>query len=370
MSQPLSISKNVSRSCGMKRNESSRAGRQIRIAADVDIVEARMAARVLAAELGFDGADLVMIATAVSEIARNIVEYAKPGEVWIAPAVNGSRRGMEVVAKDRGPGIADGRPGDGGQILHGARAGHRAARIAPVDGRFRDRFQGGYGHDDHDEEVAAEMNPQIARAAERRHRVDCGVNVVACAGERESGDQYLIQPVERGAVIAVADGIGMDRTRRGQRGWRSQRFKRSWRNQTAPSIWGCCCGVAMTRCERRAEWSWAWDASMRGRSRGSGRGISPAWWCAEGPRGRGSNRCWCARGWSDIGCPRTADGDQGPARRSAGGGDGWNRVRICGRVVGRFSGRRAAGADPEWISARHSKPSDDGMVLVARYTGG
>jgi len=66
-----------------------------------------MAARTLAAELGFDGADLVLIATAVSEVARNIVEYAKLGEVRIAPAINGHKRGLEVIAKDSGPGIAD-----------------------------------------------------------------------------------------------------------------------------------------------------------------------------------------------------------------------------------------------------------------------
>lgn len=91
----------------MKQDEPSRAIRQIRIAADVDIVEARMAARALAAEIGFGAAEMVMIATAVSEVARNIVEYAKPGEVHIAPAVNGHKRGVEIVAKDHGPGIAD-----------------------------------------------------------------------------------------------------------------------------------------------------------------------------------------------------------------------------------------------------------------------
>jgi serine/threonine-protein kinase RsbT len=91
----------------MKQNEARQAERQIRIASDVDIVEARQAARLMAAELGFEGADLVIIATAVSEVARNIVEYAKPGEVWIAPAANGFRKGLQVVAIDRGPGIPD-----------------------------------------------------------------------------------------------------------------------------------------------------------------------------------------------------------------------------------------------------------------------
>lgn len=81
--------------------------RQIAIASDADIVEARMAARSLASAAGFSGAEVVMIATAVSEVARNIVEYARPGEVAISIISNGHRRGLEVVARDQGPGIAD-----------------------------------------------------------------------------------------------------------------------------------------------------------------------------------------------------------------------------------------------------------------------
>ncbi len=85
----------------------SHGHRIVPILADADIVEARMAARALAEYVGFGGAHLVMIATAVSEIARNIIEYAKAGEVVISPIQNGTRRGLEVVARDQGPGIAD-----------------------------------------------------------------------------------------------------------------------------------------------------------------------------------------------------------------------------------------------------------------------
>ena len=81
--------------------------RVIAIVSDADIVEARMAARALAAYVGFTEGDLVMIATAVSEVARNIIEYAKPGEVALAVVQNDHRRGLEVVARDQGPGIAD-----------------------------------------------------------------------------------------------------------------------------------------------------------------------------------------------------------------------------------------------------------------------
>ncbi len=79
----------------------------IPIVCDADIVEARMAARTLAANVGFGGADLVMIATAVSEVARNIIEYARVGEVILSVVGNQSRRGLEVVARDQGPGITD-----------------------------------------------------------------------------------------------------------------------------------------------------------------------------------------------------------------------------------------------------------------------
>lgn len=66
-----------------------------------------MAARALATFVGFTGADPVLIATAVSELARNIVEYAELGEVSLCPVHNSSRNGLEVVVRDQGPGIAD-----------------------------------------------------------------------------------------------------------------------------------------------------------------------------------------------------------------------------------------------------------------------
>jgi|SRR3984957_7647763 serine/threonine-protein kinase RsbT len=91
----------------MKRTEPSPPARVVPIASDVDIVEARMVSRSLAKYIGFDSADQVMIATAVSEVARNIVEYAKSGKVILSVIQDRSRRGLEVVARDEGPGIAD-----------------------------------------------------------------------------------------------------------------------------------------------------------------------------------------------------------------------------------------------------------------------
>jgi serine/threonine-protein kinase RsbT len=79
----------------------------IPIRTDTDIVEARLAARALASQIGFTGGDLVLIATAVSEIARNIVEYARPGQMVMSRVQQAGRRGLMIVAKDAGPGIRD-----------------------------------------------------------------------------------------------------------------------------------------------------------------------------------------------------------------------------------------------------------------------
>jgi len=78
----------------------------IPIHADADIVAARQAARELASRLGFSRTDLTVIATAVSEVARNIVRFAGTGEVVVCP-LDSPRRGIEVVARDTGPGIRD-----------------------------------------------------------------------------------------------------------------------------------------------------------------------------------------------------------------------------------------------------------------------
>ena len=81
--------------------------RAIPIVRDTDIVAARLAARALASRVGFTGTDLVLIASAVSEVARNIVAYAGPGEVILSVVQKRSRLGLQVIARDQGPGIAD-----------------------------------------------------------------------------------------------------------------------------------------------------------------------------------------------------------------------------------------------------------------------
>ncbi|GFG65954.1 serine/threonine protein kinase [Mycobacterium kubicae] len=72
-----------------------------------DIVAARRAGHELALELGFSLTDVTMIATAISEIARNITSYAGRGAVRVGVADREGRKALVVRAEDEGPGIAD-----------------------------------------------------------------------------------------------------------------------------------------------------------------------------------------------------------------------------------------------------------------------
>jgi len=73
---------------------------------DSDVGTARRCARELAARHGLAGVEIEALATAVTEIARNIVVHAGLGEIRIAPATGAPRRGVVVTAIDAGPGIA------------------------------------------------------------------------------------------------------------------------------------------------------------------------------------------------------------------------------------------------------------------------
>jgi serine/threonine-protein kinase RsbT len=72
-----------------------------------DIVRMRQAVREQAIAQGFTLVDQTKIVTAASELARNILNYAKEGELTIEPVANGVRKGLKLVFSDNGPGIAD-----------------------------------------------------------------------------------------------------------------------------------------------------------------------------------------------------------------------------------------------------------------------
>ena len=80
---------------------------RVAIKSDQDIVLARQKGRVMAIELGFSSGEATLIATTISELARNIISYAGEGQILLK-AVQGTKgTGLSVTAADEGPGIPD-----------------------------------------------------------------------------------------------------------------------------------------------------------------------------------------------------------------------------------------------------------------------
>ena len=77
------------------------------IRTDYDILLAREKGRGLALDLGLSSTESILVATAISELARNILRYARAGEIRMGLVHNGDRQGIALEARDQGPGIPD-----------------------------------------------------------------------------------------------------------------------------------------------------------------------------------------------------------------------------------------------------------------------
>ncbi len=81
--------------------------RVIPIHSDLDIVAARQAGREMSRELGFGIVDQTRIVTTISELARNVFNYAGEGTLTLNMIEASLRQGLEIICEDSGPGIAD-----------------------------------------------------------------------------------------------------------------------------------------------------------------------------------------------------------------------------------------------------------------------
>ena len=79
----------------------------VAILSEADIVTARQQGRTLAARLGFSLTEATLVATVISELARNILMYAGSGTIVLQTIDDRTPRGILIVASDHGPGIAD-----------------------------------------------------------------------------------------------------------------------------------------------------------------------------------------------------------------------------------------------------------------------
>lgn len=79
----------------------------IPIKSDQEIIIARREGRTLAEQMDFSSINATLIATSISELAHNIVHYAKSGKILLGKVIGNGRVGIVVLALDPGPGIPD-----------------------------------------------------------------------------------------------------------------------------------------------------------------------------------------------------------------------------------------------------------------------
>jgi serine/threonine-protein kinase RsbT len=80
---------------------------QTEIQSASDVLTARQMVRYRATAMGFDSPDVTLLAAAISEVARNIIDHARAGQVLMRTVEACGRRGLRIIARDQGPGIPD-----------------------------------------------------------------------------------------------------------------------------------------------------------------------------------------------------------------------------------------------------------------------
>ncbi|MHC5023936.1 MAG: ATP-binding SpoIIE family protein phosphatase [Planctomycetota bacterium] len=206
--------------------------KRIHVRSEGDITRAIVETSQVARSLGFDAPAVNKIATATSELARNIIKYAGTGEILIRQAGNGGGIGIEIAARDRGPGIADvdtamqdhysssgtlglGLPGvrrmmDDFEIEtevdRGTTVTIRAWRTRPSPRLHRSvadtaaRAEG--------ERRFEERDHQRGRTVDVGPEVDCAYVIRPCRGELVSGDEVYVERRDDHLVVALIDALG------------------------------------------------------------------------------------------------------------------------------------------------------------------
>jgi serine/threonine-protein kinase RsbT len=180
------------------------AGRTLRLDGELDVASAAREARGLAEACGLSGVEAQHVATAVSEVARNAIKYAVGGEVELAPAEHGGRRGLRVTVRDRGPGIAD----VAAALRDGVTTGGSLGLGLPGARRLMDDFAIRSGPDGTVVAMARWEGGLLASSAP-----------AACTVVEGHGGVALAQPFRNGLLLGIAAG---PRAADVARGWRTR----------------------------------------------------------------------------------------------------------------------------------------------------
>jgi anti-sigma regulatory factor (Ser/Thr protein kinase) len=166
-----------------------------------DVSEARRMAQAIASEHGFDESERGKVGLIVTEAARNLLKHAGRGDIVLRATEAGSSRGVEMLAVDKGPGIADvGRCFRDGFSTAGT-PGTGLGAIARLSTLYDIYSRPGKGT-----VLMAQIWVGGHRLETPRFRV--GAVSRALPGEPECGDGWIFQERARGGRLTLADGLG------------------------------------------------------------------------------------------------------------------------------------------------------------------
>ena len=206
---------------------------RLRIASEADATHSLMAASRFARQLGFGPQDCQAISTAVSELARNILKYAHTGEILIERVQAGANTGIEVTARDRGPGIEDVEAAMSDHYSSSGTLGLGLPGVKRLMDDFQIDSQPGVGtrvvvrkwHERSPKRTRSVLLDATRRASLARREgpgkegsleidtpstvgTDCAFFVRPCRGERVSGDAAVLRTSDDHVFLAVVDALG------------------------------------------------------------------------------------------------------------------------------------------------------------------
>ena len=90
-----------------RRPAATASGARLAVARPEDVARARRMAYALAVAVGLGAADAAAVALAATELATNLVRYARGGALTAAPVAGPRGRGVQLESRDVGPGIPE-----------------------------------------------------------------------------------------------------------------------------------------------------------------------------------------------------------------------------------------------------------------------
>ncbi|HTF93918.1 MAG TPA: ATP-binding SpoIIE family protein phosphatase [Verrucomicrobiae bacterium] len=164
--------------------------------------EARRTATRLVGEIGFDETDTSNVAIIVTELATNLLKHATGGEILLRPIAHGAALGVELIALDRGPGIANLTQCFRDGYSSAGSSGNGLGAIARLAGDFDIYSMPGKGT-----AVLARVWPRC-HTMENSHGIELGIVSLPKPGEEVCGDGWQCELLADKSLCFVADGLG------------------------------------------------------------------------------------------------------------------------------------------------------------------